>query len=77
MVELVLHDTCQIAFNPFVLIIEIGVHVLHMNTSWTCHALVYAWQREASLLHCFLWRLLVILQNMRIDESLLKTLILR
>ena len=45
MIELVLHDTCQIAIDPFVVLLEVLIHVLHMNASVARHILVDAGQR--------------------------------
>ena len=40
MIELMLHDTGQIALHPFVMLLEILVHPLHMNARGTDYLLV-------------------------------------
>jgi hypothetical protein len=50
MVELMLHDTCQIALNPFVMWLELLVEPLYTDTCGTNNLLVDGRQRKTALL---------------------------
>ena len=76
MIELVLHDTCQIAIDPFVVLLEVLIHVLHMNASVARHILVDAGQRQASFLQRLRGRLLIDFHDVRIDIHVAETLVL-
>ena len=74
-VKLVLHDTGKITLHPFVVLVEIGIHISYMDARGTCHALVNAWQGETTLLHRLLLRVVIIFDDVGIDKCLLKTFV--
>ena len=51
MVELMLHDTGQISFHPFVMGLEILVQITHTNACGTTHRLVDARQTQTPFFH--------------------------
>ena len=76
MIKLMLHYAGKITFHPLVVLNEVLVLIFHMYTCRTCHALVYAGQREATLLHCLLLRILVVFEDVWIDVDMAEVLIL-
>ena len=74
-VELMLHHAGQIAVHPLVVLVEVLVLVVYMDTGGTGHALMDGGDAETALLHRLLLRVLVILHNVRIDISLAETLV--
>ena len=76
MVELVLHHASQVTFHPFVVFYEVLVLIAYMYACRTLHILVYSGQREASLLHRLLLRILIVLKDVRIDVCVSETLVL-
>ena len=71
-----LHDTCQIAINPFVVLLEVLIHVLHPDAGVARHILVDAGQRQAAFLQRLRGRLLINFHNMRIDIHVAEILVL-
>ena len=65
-----LHYAGKITFHPLVVLYKVLVLIFHMYTCRTCHALVYAGQREATLLHCLLLRIFVVFEDVRIDVDM-------
>ena len=75
MVELMLHDTGQIALHPLVVLLELLVLPLHVDACGTHHLLVDGRQRQTAFLAGVSLRL-VALDDVRIDIHLTETLVL-
>ena len=71
-----LHYSCEIAFHPLIMLLEILVHILHMNTLRANHLLMNSREREASFLRRISLRI-IIFHDMSIIEHLAEVLILR
>ena len=67
-VELVLHDACQVAFHPFVVLLELFVLVGDADACGALHLLVNAGQTEAAFLRDVGLRLVVLL-DVGVDEG--------
>ena len=72
-----LHDARQVTRYPFIVLLELLVHILHVDACRTNHLLVDAWDGETTLVRRILLSLLIILQDMRIDERMAESLVLR
>lgn len=77
MVELMLHDSCQITFHPLIVLLQGLVKICHMNACVACHLLVDAGYGQTSFFHGLGVGVFVNLDNMRIDEYMAVALILR
>ena len=75
-VELMLHDASQVASHPFIVLLELFVLIGDANASGTLHLLVNARQTEAAFLHHILFCLIILL-DIRVDESLDISFVLR
>ena len=67
-VELMLHDTGQIACHPFIVLLELLVLIGDANAGGAFHFFVNAGQAEAAFLHNVLFRLVIFL-DVGIDEG--------
>ena len=74
-VELMLHHTSQIATYPFVVLLEVLVHVFHMDAGRAHHLLADAWDGEATLVGGVLV-LIIILQDVGVDKGMAESLVL-
>ena len=76
MVEFMLHDTCQITFNPLVVVLEQLIVPLYMDACWADHLLVDGRQRQTALFASIGFRI-IDLDDMWINKNLTEALILR
>ena len=68
MVELMLHDACQIASHPFIVLLELFILISDANPSRALHLFVNTGQAEATFLRDIHLRL-VVLFDIRVDEG--------
>lgn len=75
-VKFMLHDAGKESVDPFVVLVEVFVHVFDMNTCRTAHGFVYAGKTEATFVHGFDFGV-VEFQNVGIDVGLVESCIFR